>query len=117
MPVSRERTRLPKVVSLISTMVSHPTGTIRRRTAAKEKKSFTLSRSSVAFLKRLRQERNAPSTSLVLDQLIREADASQRRNSAEQAISDYYNNLSHKERTEQEAWGKFALAQLKREPE
>src|SRR2546430_4353675 len=66
---------------IISTMIGHPTSTIRRRTAAKEKKSFTLSRSSVAFLKRLRQERNALSTSLVLDQLIQEADASQRRNS------------------------------------
>jgi len=71
----------------------------------KEKKSFTLSRSSVSFLKRLRQERNAPSTSLVLDELIQEADACQRRNSAEQAISAHYNSLSHEEKREQEAWG------------
>jgi hypothetical protein len=97
-------------------MVSHPTSTIRRRTAAKEKKSFTLSRSSVAFLKRLRQERNAPSTSLVLDELIREADASQRRNSAEQAISAYYSSLSQEEKREQEAWAEFAVAQLQQEP-
>jgi hypothetical protein len=97
-------------------MISHLTSTIRRRTAAKEKKSFTLSRSSVAFLKRLRQERNAPSTSLVLDELIQEFDARQRRNSAEQAISAYYTGLSHEEKREQEAWGEFAIAQLTREP-
>ena len=101
---------------MTSTMTSHTTSTIRRRTAAKEKKSFTLSRSSVAFLKRLRQERNAPSTSQVLDELIREADASQRLSSAEQAISAYDNSLSHEEKREQEAWGEFAVAQLRQEP-
>ena len=79
----------------------------------KEKKSFTLSRSSVAFLKRLRQARNAPSTSVVLDELIQEAAARQRRNSAEQAISAYYNSLSQEEKREQEAWGEFVVAQLK----
>jgi hypothetical protein len=97
-------------------MMSHPTSTIKRRTAAKEKKSFTLSRSSVVYLKRLRQERNAPSTSQVLDELIREADASQRRNSAEQAISAYYTSLSHQEKREQQAWGEFAAAQLRKQP-
>jgi hypothetical protein len=98
---------------ITSTMVSHPSSTIRRRTAAKEKKSFTLSRASVAFLKRLRQERNAPSTSQVLDDLIREVDASQRLSSAEQAISAYYNSLSYEEKREQEAWGEFAVNQLR----
>lgn len=102
---------------ITSTMVSHTTSTIRRRTAAKEKRSFTLSRSSVAFLKRLRQERNAPSTSQVLDELIRQADALQRRSSTEQAISAYYDSLSHEEEKEQEVWGEFAVAQLRQEPE
>ena len=101
---------------IISTMASHPISTRQHRIAVKEKKSFTLSRSSVAFLKRLRQERNAPSTSLVLDELIQEADACQRRSSTEQAISAYYNSLSHEEKREQEAWGQFAVAQLKQEP-
>ena len=70
---------------------------------AKEKKSFTLSRSSVAFLKRLRQQGDAPSTSLVLDELIQEAAACQRRISVEQAISAYYNSLSQEEKRQQEA--------------
>jgi len=101
---------------ITNTMVSHPTSTIQRRNAAKEKKSFTLSRSSVAFLERLRKERNATSTSLVLDELIQETDACQRRNSAEHAISAYYSSLSHKEKWEQEAWGEFAVSQLTQEP-
>ena len=107
----------PGCGTLASTMISHPNSTIQRGIEAKEKKSFTLSRSSVAFLKRLRQEKNASSTSLVLDELILEADASQRRNSAEQAISAYYSRLSHDEKREQEDWGKFAVAQLKQESE
>ena len=102
---------------LPSTMVSHTTSAIQRKSEAKEKKSFTLSRSSVAFLQRLRQERNASSTSLVLDELIQEADADQRRKSAEQAISDYYNSLSGEELKEQVAWGEFAFSQLKQDPE
>lgn len=96
-------------------MISHTIGTMNSQPAVKEKKSFTLSRSSVAILKRLRQERMAPSTSMVLDELIQQADALQRRNSADQAISEYYSSLSEEEITEQAAWGEFALAQLKRE--
>ena len=98
---------------LTGKMISHTTGTIESKTEVKEKKSFTLSRSSVAFLMRLRQERRAPSTSMVLDELIQEADALQRRSSTDQAISEYYSSLSGDEIKEQEAWGEFATAQLK----
>ena len=100
---------------LNSTMISHTIGTIQRKTEAKEKKSFTLSQSSVAFLMRLREERKAPSASMVLDELIQEADALQRRSSTDQAISEYYSSLSGDEINEQEAWGKFAVAQLRKE--
>ena len=48
--------------------------------------------------------------------LSRSSDACQRRNSADQAISAYYNSLSNEEKKEQEAWGEFAVAQLKQEP-
>lgn len=34
------------------------------------------------------------------------------RDSTERAISQYYDSLSPAERLEEEAWGKFALAQL-----
>jgi hypothetical protein len=45
-----------------------------RSTTTKDKRSFTLSCSSVVFLERLRKERKAASTSFVLDELIREAE-------------------------------------------
>ena len=48
-------------------------------------------------------------------ELIQQADALQRRNSRDQAISEYYSSLSGDEIKEQEAWGEFAVAQLKRE--
>lgn len=96
-------------------MSAHTTSTTPHRAAVKAKKSFTLSRSSVAFLERLRKERKAASTSLILDELIREAEARQRRRSAKQAITAYYSGLSLEERDEQKAWGDFALTQL-REP-
>ena len=88
---------------------------MQRRSTTKAKKSFTLSGSSVAFLEHLRKERKAHSTSLVLDELIREAEARRRRSFVEQSIAAYYSSLSREEEREQEAWGKFALEQLTEE--
>ncbi len=81
----------------------------------KQKRSFTLSRSSVVFLERLRRERRAASTSRVLDELIHQEEARHRRKYAEGAIAAYYSELSEAERDEQKAWGRFALEQLKPE--
>lgn len=82
-----------------------------KRATRRAKKSFTLSPSSVAFLDELRRERQAASTSLVLDQLIRNAEAMHRRQTAEESIAAYYSSLSPEEQKEQEAWGEFALEQ------
>jgi hypothetical protein len=79
----------------------------------KDKKSFTLSRSSVAFLERLRKEKKAPSIPLVLDDLIRDVEARQRRSASEQAITAFYDSLSSDEMKEHQAWGEFALSQWK----
>ena len=84
-----------------------------RSTITKEKRSFTLSRSSVAFLERLRKERKAASTSFVLDELIHEAETERRRKATDDAISAYYDSLSDEEVKEQAAWGQFALEQWK----
>jgi hypothetical protein len=77
----------------------------------KEKRSFTLSRSSVQFLERLRRQTATSSTSLVLDHLIREAERRQTEAGIEAAISTYYSNLNAEEEAEQRLWGKFALEQ------
>ena len=96
----------------MGTLTQHP---IRKSAEVKEKKSFTLSSSSVNFLKQLRQEKKAPSTSIVLEELIQEADAVRRRRAAEQAISEYYSNLSASEEKELREWGEFSMEQLKPE--
>jgi hypothetical protein len=78
----------------------------------KEKKSFTLSHSSIVFLERLRKAKKAESTSQVLDELIRDAEARRKRRATDQAVADYYGALSDAERNENAAWGDFALAQI-----
>ena len=87
----------------------------RTRGQTKTKKSFTLAPSSVAYLERLRKERKAPSVSLVLDDLIREAESRRRRDSVEEAISAYYSGLTPDEEEDQSRWGQFALAQLEKD--
>ena len=71
----------------------------------REKRSFALSHSSVMFLERLRRERRAPSTSRVLDELIRQEASRHRRTRVEEAIGAYYSELSEAEISEQKAWG------------
>jgi hypothetical protein len=81
----------------------------------KEKRSFTLSRSSVVYLERLKRERRISSASRILDELIREEEARRRRASAEAAIADYYDNLSEEDHRELGAWGRFAMEQFRDE--
>ncbi len=77
----------------------------------KQKRSYTLSPHSIAFLERLRRKRKAPSCSMVLDDLISEAEKLQRRAALHQAMDDYYNSLSDEEVADDRAWGEFALEQ------
>lgn len=78
----------------------------------KTKKSFTLSRASLAFLEQLRKRQKARSTSLILDRLIRQAAREARASAAERAVADYYSGLAPEELREQQAWGEFALDQI-----
>lgn len=84
---------------------------------AKAKKSFTLSRSSVAFLERLRKEKKATSTSQVVDELIEDAKARRQLEEYEKAVTAYYDNLTDEERKEQRAWGELARRAWQKEPE
>jgi cellulose synthase/poly-beta-1,6-N-acetylglucosamine synthase-like glycosyltransferase len=65
------------------------------------------------LLERLRKSRNATSVSRILDGLIQEEKARYRRKSVEEAITNYYDGLSKTELAEYEAWGRFALEQIK----
>jgi hypothetical protein len=82
---------------------------------SKKKKSFTLSPSSIVFLERLKRERKGASVSLILDELILQAEARRRRRTTEEAISAFYDSLSEEERKEEAAWGDFARNQWKEE--
>jgi hypothetical protein len=84
------------------------------RYAPKQKKSYTLSRSSVAFLKRLHREKSAPSVSAVLDGLIREAEEQRKREAIEAQITAYYDNMTEQEAEEMRDWGEVAMQQLRR---
>jgi hypothetical protein len=86
----------------------------KARYAPKQKKSYTLSRSSVAFLKRLHREKAAPSVSAVLDGLIREAEEQRKREAIEAQITAYYDNMSEEEEQELRDWGEVAMQQHRR---
>jgi hypothetical protein len=80
-------------------------------TKNKQKRSFTLSPDSIAFLERLRKKRKAPSCSKVLDDLISEAGRRHRKAEIHSAMDDYYSNMTEEEMSEDRAWGQFGLEQ------
>ncbi len=85
------------------------------RPGRKERKSFTLSRESIALLDELRASRQGASrqsTSAVLDDLLRTFNTERRRRAVELAVAHYYDSLSEQARAEDNQWAEFALAQL-----
>ena len=81
----------------------------------KERRTFTLSPESVALLKDLRAARGGArrrSVSSTLDDLLRALDRQRKRESAEKAISEYYDELNESERIEANEWGQFSLTQF-----
>lgn len=82
-----------------------------KNTARKQKRSYTLSPDSIAFLDRLRKKRKVSSCSMVLDQLISEAGRRQRKAEIHKAMDDYYSSMTDEEIAEDRAWGQFALEQ------
>jgi hypothetical protein len=83
--------------------------------APKERKSFTLSRESIALLNDLRLARQGPrrrSVSAVLDDLLRALDKQRKRDAVEQAITSFYDGLPEPARSEEREWGEFSLAQF-----
>ncbi len=83
--------------------------------ARKQRHSFTLSQESVEYLEQERQQRNAPSTSSVLDEILRERKLEEEQRQLEAAIASYYNSISEDERAENRSWGAFAESQMSKE--
>jgi hypothetical protein len=86
--------------------------TKRRKAAPREKKSFTLSPESVAFLDARRARQRAPSTSAVLEEILRTARREQELDAQQKAVVAYYDSLSAKDADEHAKWGDFALEQF-----
>jgi hypothetical protein len=74
----------------------------------KPKKSYTLSRESVAFLEAMRKKRRARSVSSVLEEILQALRRQQERSTIDQAVTRYYTSLSAKEAKEQVQWGDLA---------
>jgi len=81
----------------------------------KERRSFTLSRESIAFLTELSAARDScgrRSASAVLDDLLRSLNKERKRRAVEQAVTRYYNGLSEQAQIEDKEWGDFSLAEF-----
>ena len=78
----------------------------------KAKKTFTLSREAVAFLETEKQKRGRESTSLVLEELIKECREKGNTKKIDLAITNYYDSLTDEERDENSRWGEFAENQF-----
>jgi len=86
-----------------------PLGLPRTR---KAKKTFTLSREAVAFLETEKQKRGRESTSLVLEELIKECREKGNTKKIDLAITNYYDSITDEERDENSRWGEFAENQF-----
>jgi hypothetical protein len=74
----------------------------------KPKKSYTLSRESVAFLEAMRKKHRARSVSSVLEEILQALRRQQERSTIDQAVARYYTSLSATEAAEQSQWGELA---------
>ena len=77
----------------------------------KERKTFTLSRDSIRYIKKVRREQSAPSDSSALEEILAESRRAREMAEIESSISKYYDSTSEEERAENKAWGEFAESQ------
>jgi hypothetical protein len=79
----------------------------------KAKKSYTLSRESVAFLEAVRKKEQAASVSAILEDILQTVRREHDRAAVERAVADYYGSLSAQEAAEQAEWGALALDEFR----
>ncbi|HKM86213.1 MAG TPA: hypothetical protein VJW96_08390 [Terriglobales bacterium] len=78
----------------------------------KQRRTFTLSPESLAYLDDQARRRKLRSQSAFLDELLLEKTREQRRASLEANVTAYYDSLSDAEVEEDKAWGEFAGSHL-----
>jgi len=74
----------------------------------KQRRTFTLSPESLAYLEQQARRRKLGSQSAVLDELLLEKTREQRRASLEANVTAYYDSLSEAEIEEDRLWGELA---------
>ncbi len=88
----------------------------RSRRPIKQRRTFTLSHESVAFLEELsacrKKSRGQESVSAVLDNLLLAIGKDKERQENEDKIGKYYDERSDKERQEEIEWGKLATGEF-----
>src|SRR5271166_2785289 len=78
----------------------------------KQRRTFTLSPESLAYLEQQARERKLASQSAFLDELLLEKTAELRRTALEANVAAYYDSLSDEEVEDQRAWGELAQQSL-----
>jgi hypothetical protein len=78
----------------------------------KERRTFTLDRELVGYVKKVARQRSMPSLSSALEELLRESQLRSQRRHIQKAMSAYYDALTEEERAEHGEWGAFAESQL-----
>jgi hypothetical protein len=78
----------------------------------KQRRTFTLSPTSLAYLEQETRRRNADSQSAILDELLQEKKRERQMAALEAAIGAYYDGLSDAEVEEDRIWGEFAGSHL-----
>lgn len=82
------------------------------KTAERIKKSYSISKESEQFIRRIRKARHIASDSEALDQLLRESMAAHRRSSIDAAYKAYYDSAPEVELAEESVWAEFAESEL-----
>jgi hypothetical protein len=78
----------------------------------KERRTFTLDRELVGYVKKVAKERSNPSLSSALEELLRESRRRRERRQIQNAMAAYYDSLGEDDRAEQRRWGAFAESQF-----
>jgi hypothetical protein len=86
---------------------SHKAATVR-----KSRKTFVLSEDVLDFLEAEKRKRHSDSTSVVLEDLIRDYSRRYDAKAMSAAITKYYDSLSDEEQAEDRRWGQFAESQF-----
>jgi hypothetical protein len=78
----------------------------------KDKRTFSLSRQTVAFLESERKATRQKSLSAVLEEIVRRHQEEKEMERISASVTRYYDSISEEERAENLAWAKFAETQF-----